>query len=283
MGMMNLDLDLELIHDEPEWPWTTREKGGYDLEYSPDGEYLYRLFTPLDDSRGELIDREARCLAAKATWPYKEARWFILKCMAAGFPAATWRYYWRQGQENGEGVISLFNLEELVDQFLQEEFKFWWEGEKYVPLPPNLSGEENEEEENVLPSLPLEEEEVPEDFVLGDKDLVNFVVNQVWRNFTGEVRIPVLPQDPSEEEISCSPLSKEEEKLIDNISRLIKSVVTAKSGRYAYKFSQEAQHLMGKLKDEEKRTALRKALHRAWEIRRSNPPDPIQAIKNFPW
>jgi len=282
---MNLDLDLELIHDEPEWPWLIRQRYGNDGEYSTDGRYMYRLWTPLDDSRGELIDRESRALAAKTAWPYREARWFILKCMAVGFPAATWRYYWHQGQENGEGVISLFNLEELVDQFLQEEFKFWREGDRYVPLPPSITGEEEEEEYPLLPpSPPLEEEEeIPEDFVLGDTDLVNFVVNQVWRNFTGEVRIPVLPQDPSEEEISCSPLSKEEEKLIDNISRLIKSVVTAKSGRYAYKFSQEAQHLMGKLKDEEKRRALRKALHRAWEIRRSNPPDPIQAIKNFPW
>ena len=245
------------VLEEPEWCWFIRENEGTDGEYSRDGKYLYRLATRNDFSREDLIHRESKGLARATGLPYREARKIICLFLALGWEAKTWRgliedkkglFYWVQIAE------SELEREKYLDMLRRKE----------VPLIEARNGERIDEQSDDNEELD-EDTGYFDDSLYGlseEKDLDNYLIYRVWKNWTGEVRIPVVTEDNEDENEDSGEDFPDSE-----IRRLIRSVVTVVSGKRAYEISNRVKNLLNGDR------AYRRALKKAWEIRKRLSPD----------
>jgi len=100
----------------------------------------------------------------------------------------------------------------------------------------------------------LNEDEVPEEL------LIDFLVEKKSASFTGEIRLvfSVEEEEKGEEE-------RKESGEWTNLKKLIKSIITLRSGKEAYKRSEQAKHVINKLGKKHYYYYLNKA----WELRKN--------------
>jgi len=247
---------------EPEWSWFVRENEGVDGEYSRDGKYLYRLASRNDILREDLIHRESKGLARATGLPYREARKIICLFLVMGWEVRIWRELIRD--ERG-----LYYWVQLIESEVEREKYLDMLRRKEVPLIEARNGERIDEQSD-------DNEELDEDTGYFDDSLYglseegelrDYIAYKVWQNWTGEIRLPVRgeeTEDESESEDSGEgPLDFE-------IRRLIKSIVTVVSGKKAYEISERVKKLLGL---NGRNGIYKRALKKAWNIRRELPPD----------
>jgi len=241
---------------EPEWSWTVRECEGVDGEYSKDG-YLYRLATKNDLSREALIHREATALSRATGLSYREARKIICLFLVIGWEVRIWRELIRD--ERG-----LYYWVQLIESEVEREKYLDMLRRKEVPLIEARNGERVDEQSNDNEELD-EDTGYFDDSLYGlseEKDLNDYLIYRVWKNWTGEVRIPVVTEDNEDENEDSGEDFPDSE-----IRRLIRSVVTVVSGKRAYEISNRVKNLLNGDR------AYRRALKKAWEIRKRLSPD----------
>lgn len=199
-------------------------------EYPPQDEY--RLFTPLDDTSGELLRNIARRLS-RLGYPWRES--YIL--------TMAWYLLGYQVKDLLELIISRgmhpLEIEKIVFSLLRDEFRV------YIA----------ELVEHGVLEVDIEDLEDPD-----SSQWIDFLIQMRVRNFTGEVRLgPPEEEEPQEEHIP-----PEVQKLIDEALRWASSVRRARTGRYAYLFSQKSKNLIEQLPPDWAEV-VRKRLKEAWE------------------
>jgi len=206
----------ECIHHTPE------------EEYPPQDEY--RLFTPLDDTSGELLRNIARRLS-RLGYPWRESYTLTLAWYLLGYQVKDLLKLISRGMHPLE-------IERLIFELLKDEFRV------YIA-------------ELVEHGLLDEEEAMLE---IDSPHWANFLAQMRARNFTGEVRLgPPEEEEPQEEHIP-----PEVQKLIDEALRWASSVKYAKTGRYAYLFSHKCKEKIKQLPPDWAEV-VRKRLKEAWE------------------
>ncbi len=204
-----------------------------------EAEEEYRIAVSTDDTTGEMLHNLARIYSKMWNFPYRESYILLGLVKYQGWKIKNFLNMPPFEIERWLSVVIKYELLQYVEELILE-------GE--------LSPEEGEE----LKELIREEPFIP------DELLVEYFIYCRCRNFTGEVRLGP-PQEEEEEE---SPLPPPEE---GEILRLIKSVVTATRGNYAYEFSRRALRLIEAFSDEKYKRKYKKLLRKAWEIRKSLP------------
>lgn len=100
----------------------------------------------------------------------------------------------------------------------------------------------------------LNEDEAPEEL------LVNFLIDKKSASFTGEIRLVSTAEEEERKESDESDESDE----WTNLKTLIKSIITLKSGREAYRRSEQAKNIISKLGKKH----YYRYLNKAWELRK---------------
>jgi len=248
--------------EEPEWSWFVRENEGVDGEYSRDGKYLYRLATTNDLSREDLIHREATALSSATGLSYKEARKIIDLFIALGWEARIWRNL----MEDRKG---LFYWVQIAESELEREKYLDASRKREVPLIETRNGEKSDDGEE-LDENKLDYNDHFDDLWYGlseEGELRDYITYKVWQHWTGEIRLPVRGEETGDE--SESEDSGEGPPDFE-IRRLIKSIVTVASGKKAYEISERVKKLLGL---NGRNGIYKRALKKAWNIRRKLPPD----------
>lgn len=144
-----------------------------------------------------------------------------------------------------EGRVYPLDLYDKLVASLVPEIKVW--------IQEKVEREELSTEEAAEIMECLSEDEVPEEL------LIDFLVEKKSASFTGEIRLVFSVEEEEEE--------KREEKYNEwiNLKKLILNVVTLKSGKRAYKNSEQAKRIIDKLG--EKRYYY--YLNKAWELRKN--------------
>lgn len=205
------------------------------IHYTPKEEYPpqeeYRLFVaPLDDTSGELIRNVSKRIS-RLGYPEREIYKLTLAWYLLGYQVKDLLKLVSRGMHPLE-------IERLIFKLLEDEFRV------YIA-------------ELVEHGL-LSEEEAEID--LDNPHWADFLVQLRVRNFTGEVRLgPPEEEEPQEEYIP-----PEVQKKIDEALRWASSVKHARTGKYAYLFSQNCKKIISQLPPDWAE-AVRKRLKEAWE------------------
>lgn len=200
-------------------------------EYPPQEEYR-KFVAPLDDTSGELIRNIAKRIS-RLGYPEREIYKLVLAWYLLGYRV----------KDLLKLIISRgmhpLEIERLIFELLKDEFRVY------------LAELVEHNELGV---------EVEEDLDPDSPKWTELLVQLRTRNFTGEVRLgPPEEEEPQEEYIP-----PEVQKKIDEALRWASSVKHARTGRYAYLFSQKCKEAISQLPPDWAEV-VRKRLKEAWE------------------
>jgi len=213
---------------------TEREDQVADEEYRP-------FVKELDDTKDQLIATYTKRWMKKFNLTEKAARKLVIACYLTG-----WNLKDSEKVAEDRGILY---LEKYVAAVLSPVIK------EYL-----AECIEHTEDSDYLEYLDyLSEEDL--DFIPDEKWMIDLLVHMLYRNFTGEVRISPVQED-QEKDVEQRDENENLAK-IQEVKRLLKSIVFAKSGKLAYELSEKVKALCNNGLSE-----WRKELNKAWHTRR---------------